>query len=68
MMGFEIEGKPFGEGCLPLEWMLSQLPVKCKTAVLEQWTPFENNLEQTIVREREWAKQSIAYLKKYFTE
>jgi len=65
MMGFDIEGLPFGEGSLPLEWMLSQLPGKCKTAILEQWTPPEENLEKTIEKEDKWAKQSILYLRKF---
>ncbi len=66
MMGFDVEGRPFGEGCLPLKWMLEQLPSKCKTAILEQWTPPEDNIMKTIEKEREWASKSIAYLKPFF--
>ncbi len=66
MMGFDIEGRPFGEGRLPLEWMLQQLPAKCKTGILEQWTPPDDDLQDTIKKEREWAEKSIAYLKPYF--
>lgn len=66
MMGFDIEGRPFGEGRLPLEWMLKQLPAKCKTAILEQWTPPEDELKKTIEKERDWAGRSVAYLKPYF--
>jgi hypothetical protein len=66
MMGFEIEGRPFGEGCLPLQWMLDQLPPKCETAILEQWTPPEESIQKTIEKERDWARRSIAYLKPYF--
>jgi sugar phosphate isomerase/epimerase len=65
MMGFDIEGKPFGEGCLPLEWMLKQLPPKCQTAILEQWTPPEAEVQLSMVKELDWAKKSIAYLSKY---
>lgn len=65
MMGFDIEGKPFGEGCLPLEWMLTQLPSGCKTAILEQWTPPEGTIQATIEKEQKWARQSISYLKNY---
>ena len=65
MMGFDIEGKPFGEGCLPLEWMLTQLPPRCKTAILEQWTPPEDTIKSTLEKEQKWARQSISYLKKY---
>jgi sugar phosphate isomerase/epimerase len=65
-MGFDVEGKPFGEGCLPIQWMLDQLPSKCKTAILEQWTPPEENVVKTIEKERDWAGRSIAYLREYF--
>ncbi|MBN1108579.1 MAG: sugar phosphate isomerase/epimerase [Bacteroidales bacterium] len=65
-MGFDIEGKPFGEGNLPLQWILSMLPGKCRTAILEQWTPPEESLEKTIAKEKMWAEKSISYLKKYF--
>jgi sugar phosphate isomerase/epimerase len=66
MMGFDVEGRPFGEGCLPLQWMLGQLPTKCKTAILEQWTPPEETIEKTIEKERDWAGRSISHLKNYF--
>ena len=65
-MGFDIEGKPFGEGCLPLQWMLEQLPSKCKTAILEQWTQPENTIQETIEKELDWARRSISDLKNYF--
>jgi sugar phosphate isomerase/epimerase len=65
-MGFDIEGRPFGEGCLPLKWILEQLPSKCQTAILEQWTPPEETLQATIIKEREWAGKSISYLKNFF--
>ena len=66
-MGFDIEGRPFGEGSLPLEWMLAQLPSGCRTAILEQWTPPEDSLEKTIAKESEWAAKSISYLRKFIT-
>jgi len=65
-MGFDIEGKPFGEGDLPLQWILSELPGKCRTAILEQWTPPEESLDETVTKERIWAEKSVSYLKKYF--
>jgi len=66
MMGFDIEGRPFGEGYLPLQWMLEQLPSKCKTAILEQWTPPENTIIKSIEKEYDWAHKSVNYLKNYF--
>lgn len=65
MMGFDVEGRPFGEGSLPLKWMLEQLTDKCVSAILEQWTPPEDSLEKTIEKENEWARQSIYYLRKF---
>jgi len=67
-MGFDIEGKPFGEGCLPLEWIISKLTPKCRTAILELWTPPEENIEKTIKKEIKWAQQSISFLRRYFPE
>jgi sugar phosphate isomerase/epimerase len=67
-MGFDIEGKPFGEGTLPLHWMLMQLPEKCRTAILEQWTPPEPDILETVRKEEKWARQSIEYLRKYIKD
>lgn len=65
-MGFDIEGRPFGEGSLPLQWMLGQLPEKCKTAILEQWMPPEKTIQETLAKEDDWAGKSIKYLKPFF--
>jgi sugar phosphate isomerase/epimerase len=62
-MGFVIEGCPLGEGMLPLAALIKQVPEKCKSAILEQWTPPEETIEETIVKEARWAEQSIKYLK-----
>lgn len=67
-MGFDIEGKPFGEGALPLEWMLGQVTDRCRTAILEQWTPPEKTIALTIEKEQNWAERSITYLRQYIKE
>jgi hypothetical protein len=36
---------------------------KCKSAILELWTPPEKNIEDTVVKEDKWADESIEYLK-----
>jgi 3-oxoisoapionate decarboxylase len=41
---------------------------RCRTAVLEQWVVPEEDLEETVVKERAWAQESMAYLRPYFTE
>ncbi|TFH23222.1 MAG: sugar phosphate isomerase/epimerase [Bacteroidia bacterium] len=63
MMGFTIEGRPVGQGQLPLAWMLEQLGPRCQSAILESWTPPEETLEKTMAKETDWAVQSIKYLK-----
>jgi len=66
MMGFTIEGRPVGTGQLPVEWILAQLGPQCRSAILEQWTPPEQFLENTMPKEQQWAEQSIEYLKEHF--
>jgi sugar phosphate isomerase/epimerase len=68
-MGFTIQGTPCGLGLLDVPGLLRRLApaTRCETAVLEQWTPPEANLEETILKEAEWAKISIDYLKPFFT-
>jgi len=63
-MGFLIEGLPAGEGMLNVPWLLEHVDKKCQSAILEQWTPPEKKLKDTIVKEDEWAMKSISYLKK----
>ncbi len=63
MMGFTIEGRPLGEGQLPLTWMLDQLTDRCQSATLELWTPPESNIEDTIEKEHQWALTSSRNLK-----
>ena len=63
MMGFTIEGRPLGQGQLPLAWMLEQLGPRCQSAILESWTPPEKTLEKTMAKEAQWAIESIKYLK-----
>lgn len=64
-MGFDVEGVPFGKGMLPLPWILNQLTDKCRTAILELWTPPEDSLAGTIQKEERWASESISWLKAY---
>jgi sugar phosphate isomerase/epimerase len=66
LMGFTIEGRPVGQGQLPVGWMLEQLGPLCQSAILEQWTPPEATMEETMTREQAWAEQSIDYLRTNF--
>jgi sugar phosphate isomerase/epimerase len=66
-MGFIIEGVPLGKGILPLAELISKVSSRCQSAILEQWTPPESTIEETIRKEKEWAKESISFLKTVLT-
>jgi len=61
-----IEGTPAGKGMLDIPDLIEKVNAckKCSSAILELWTPPENNLESTIMKEERWAYESIEYLKK----
>jgi 3-oxoisoapionate decarboxylase len=67
-MGLIIEGRPAGKGMLNIREIIERLSSlnRCKSAILELWTPPGNNIIETIVREEEWARESIEYLKDLF--
>ena len=69
MMGFVVEGRPAGKGMLNTEWLLEKLAPynKCQSAILELWTPPEENIQTTIEKENRWAQESIQYLKHIIT-
>lgn len=62
-MGFIIEGKPLGKGMLPIDYLVKKVSPLCQSAILEQWTPPEASIEETILKEKAWALESINYLK-----
>jgi sugar phosphate isomerase/epimerase len=62
-MGFLVEGLQAGEGMLNVPWLLEHVSDRCHSAILEQWTPPEKKLKDTIKKEDEWARESISYLK-----
>jgi len=63
-MGFVIEGLPAGQGMLNIPSLIATIGKtgKCKSAILEQWTPPAESIEATIQKENEWAEMSIQYL------
>ena len=65
-MGIIIEGAPAGKGKLNIGKVIARLNEKgqCNSAILELWTPPEENIESTIIKENKWAQESIEYLKK----
>ncbi len=62
MMGFDVEGVSFGKGMIPLPWIIEQMPLQCKTAILEFWVPPENDINATIEKELQWVNSSVAYI------
>jgi 3-oxoisoapionate decarboxylase len=64
-MGFTVTGAPIGQGLLDLEFLMEKISVtkRCQSAILEQWVPPENSLEDSIKKEKVWAKNGIDYLK-----
>jgi 3-oxoisoapionate decarboxylase len=71
-MGFVIEGCPLSRGQLSIPWLLAALRSQAGpqggplsyNAILEQWTPAEPTLAATIAKERVWAEESIALLRR----
>lgn len=63
-MGFKVEGTPAGKGKLGIPSLLDKLRKlgKCKTAILELWTPFGSDLKTTTATENKWAVESMNYL------
>lgn len=64
-MGIIIEGTPAGQGRLNISEVVAQLREtgKCRSAILELWTPPDEDIENTIAREDKWAQESIEYMK-----
>ena len=68
LMGFEVSGRPAGQGMVHLTELLEVLAPfdRCKSALLELWTPPEAELEETVRKEAVWAAQSLDYLRPFF--
>ena len=65
-MGFSISGAPAGKGLLDIDYTLREIEKNENevNAILELWTPYTNNIEETINKENEWAEESIQYLRR----
>ena len=64
-MGILIEGSPAGKGMLNIKDLFESINKldRCRSAILELWTPPESNIEDTIIKENKWANESLEYLK-----
>jgi len=64
MMGFVVSGARAGTGKLAIPWLLGQMPADNDvSAILEQWPPLRESLEETVAMEKEWAERGIQYLR-----
>jgi len=64
-LGFSIQGRPAGKGRLDIPGIVSLLHEMGRdpNAILELWTPFEENIEKTVEKEELWAEESLYYLR-----
>lgn len=64
-LGFVVQGRPLGQGCLDVPWLLESLAANGRdvNAIIEQWTPPEDDLAETVCKEADWAEQSVRYLR-----
>lgn len=67
LMGFTVLGRPAGSGMLDVPELLQQLQPhgRCRSAILELWTPPEEDIEDTVKKEALWAGDSVQYLKQF---
>jgi len=65
MMGFTVEGCPAGQGRLDVARLISKLKKEGRdpNAILELWPSPEPTIEQTIAKEKDWARASVEYLR-----
>lgn len=64
-LGFNVIGKPSGQGDIPIKWVMAQL-VKYNlypSLIIEFWPPFKETIEETMKMENEWAVQSVEFMK-----
>jgi sugar phosphate isomerase/epimerase len=66
-LGFEVEGRPAGQGMVDIPAILHQMPEDV-SVTLELWTVPEPDLTDTLSKEAAWAAESIAYLKPLVVE
>jgi sugar phosphate isomerase/epimerase len=64
-MSFTIEGRPLGQGQVDLPWVLEEVGRygRDMNVILEMWTPPDDDLEETIRKERRWIEESLSYLR-----
>lgn len=66
-MGFAVEGISAGAGMLDIPWLLKRVRPQVN-AILELWTPPQNNVEETVRLEHTWAESGMQYLRQVVKE
>lgn len=68
-LGFRIEGTPAGEGSVDIPDIIRRVrdANPQANAIIELWTPPQENLQATIALERRWLEQSVRYLQRVFS-
>jgi sugar phosphate isomerase/epimerase len=63
--GFIVEGRPAGQGHLDVPALLQKLRDggRDSNVIVELWPPPQRTLAESIAMEREWARQSVDYLR-----
>lgn len=67
-MGFEITGRPTGQGMLDIPWLLNKLAGRSFNAIIETWLPMQITIDETVAMEARWAHESVAYLRQYIKD
>ena len=69
-LGFSVQGCPVGEGLLDVTKIVERVRSFGRTdsVVLEQWTPYQGSVEETVALQDRWAEKSLQYLKPIVTE
>ena len=65
LMGFSVNGKPSGQGQIPVKWVLNKLKSNkmFPSVIIELWPPLQESIDKTIALENDWAAESVANLK-----
>jgi len=62
LKGFTITGTPAGKGMIDIPKALAAIPPRVN-CILELWSEPLDTVEESIARENEWARESVAYLR-----
>jgi 3-oxoisoapionate decarboxylase len=69
-MGFEITGRPAGQGMMDVPALLNTLQSHGRTfnAIIETWLPMQITIDETISIEARWVRESAAYLRQFIKD